>query len=201
MVKNAKIKSKLFHPLVLASIFVAAVFYSGIIPVKNTEKYSSLLDFNNLVEFSGQIASNPTKTSKGKYYRVKVKISEVADKNGAKANAAGIVQVLVPSAQIEAHFPGKLFTAIKDNKYVLCEQGSFIHAKGKILDENLFIAENVENTDINQGSLFQKLLKIRAVLRIQFRRLMFSWGAAGGLLLALLSTFWNAFKFICGNRW
>ena len=187
MVKNAKIKSKLFHPLVLSGIFVAAVFYSGIIPVKDTEKYCSLLALENLAEFSGQIVSNPAKTSKGKYYRVKVKISEVTDKNGAKASAKGIIQTLVPTAQVEAHFPGKLFTAIKDNNHVLCEEGSFIHAKGKILDENFFIAENVGNINKGNKSIFQKLQKIRAILRIQFRRLMYSWGAAGGLLLALLS--------------
>ncbi len=187
MVKKSKIKSKLFHPLILASVFVAVAFYSGIIPVKNAERYCSLLDFNNISELSGQIVSNPAKTSKGKYYRLKVKISDVMDKNGAEANASGIIQLLVPTPQVEAHFPGKLFTAIKENSYILCEQGSFIHAKGKILDENLFIAENVENINKSNGSFFQKILKIRAILRIQFRRLMYSWGAAGGLLLALLS--------------
>ncbi len=187
MVENKKIKLKLFHPLVLASIFVAFILYSGIIPVKNVNSYFSLLEFRNLTEISGTVVSNPVKTSKGKYYRLKIRLSEAKDKKGASANAGGIIQVLVPTAQIEAHFPGKLFTAVRENKYVLCEQGSILHATGKILDENLFIAENVENLKTRKENLFQRFLKIRALLRIQFRRLMYAWGAAGGLLLALLS--------------
>lgn len=186
-VKNAKIKSKLFHPLVLASIFIAVIFYSKIIPLKNRNAYFSLLEFSNLTEISGCVVSNPVKTSKGKYYRLKIRLSEAKDKNGVKASANGIIQILVPTAQIEAHFPGKLFTAIKDNKYILCEQGSLLHAKGKILDENLFLAENVENIETGKSDFFQRFLKVRAILRIQFRRLMYAWGAAGGLLLALLS--------------
>lgn len=187
MVKNKKTKFKLFHPLVLASIFVAFIFYSGIIPIKNVNSYFSLLYFGNLAEISGTVVSNPVKTSKGKYYRLKVRLSEAKDKNEVSANATGIIQVLVPSAQIEAHFPGKLFTAVKENQYVLCEQGSILRAKGKVLDKNLFIAENVENIKSCKENLFHKFLKIRALLRIQFRRLMYAWGAAGGLLLALLS--------------
>ncbi len=187
MVKNSKINLKLFHPLVLASIFIAAIFYSKVIPVKNRNAYFSLLDFSNLTEISGCVVSNPVKSSTGKYYRLKIRLSEAKDKKDIKASAEGIIQILVPAAQIEAHFPGKLFTAVKDNKYVLCEQGSFLRANGKILDENLFLAENVENIITKKTNFFQKFLRIRAIFRIQFRRLMYAWGAAGGLLLALLS--------------
>lgn len=187
MVKNRRIKLKLFHPLVLASIFVAALLYGKIIPVKNTGKYRSVLSFKNLSEISGCVVSNPVKTSKGKYYRLKIKLSDAKDNNGAAGSAEGIIQVLVPSEQIEAHFPGKLYTAIKDNRYVLCEQGSFIRAKGKSTAEDLFVAGNVENLNPRHKKIVQFFFKTRAVLRIQFRRLMYAWGAAGGLLLALLS--------------
>lgn len=187
MVKNRRIKLKLFHPLVLASIFVAALLYGKIIPVKNTGKYRSVLSFKNLSEISGCVVSNPVKTSKGKYYRLKIKLSDAKDNNGAAGSAEGIIQVLVPSEQIEAHFPGKLYTAIKDNRYVLCEQGSFIRAKGKSTAEDLFVAGNVENLNPRHKKIVQLFFKTRAVLRIQFRRLMYAWGAAGGLLLALLS--------------
>lgn len=188
MVKaNKKIKSKLFHPLFLASILAAVVFYTGIIPVRKAGSYSSLVEFGSLEEISGDVVSNPVKTSKGKYYRLKIKLSGAKDKNGMSASASGVIQLLVPSPQVEAHFPGKLFTAVKSNEYVLCEQGNSIKAKGKILDENLFIAEKIENVETEKKSVLQKFLKIRAVLRIQFRRLMYAWGDAGGLLLALLS--------------
>lgn len=187
MVKNRRIKLKLFHPLVLASIFVAALLYGKIIPVKNTGKYRSVLSLKNLSEITGCVVSNPVKTSKGKYYRLKIKLSDAKDNNGAAGSAEGIIQVLVPSEQIEAHFPGKLYTAIKDNRYVLCEQGSFIRAKGKSTAEDLFVAGNVENLNPRHKKIVQLFFKTRAVLRIQFRRLMYAWGAAGGLLLALLS--------------
>lgn len=188
MVKaNKKIKSKLLHPLFLTSVFAAVVFYSGIIPVRKANLYKSLVELKNLQEISGTVVSNPVKTSKGKYYRLKMKISSAKDKNGMNATASGTLQILVPSVQAEAHFPGKLFTALKSNEYVLCEQGSVLLAKGKILDENLFIAEKIENIEPAGKTIFQKFLKIRAVLRIQFRRLMYAWGDAGGLLLALLS--------------
>lgn len=180
-------KKEILNPLVLSCFIVAIVFYTGLIPIKNKNCFRSLVGFKNLVEVSGIVDSNPVKTAKGKHYKLNLKVSSVKDKKGAVYNAKGIIQVLVPYSQVEAHFPGKLFTEIKNNKYIPCEQGSVLSIKGKALEDTFFLAKSIKTSEQKNNKFFNKVLKIRALFRIHFRRLMFAWENAGGLLLALLT--------------
>ena len=131
-----------------------------------------------------------------------------------KARHFGIATLYVPAAKIEALYPGRLFSAArrfdaadtekdKDSKYRnrLFDTGCKIYAPvslmkftssvsqspGKAYLQKLFPAKTgFYASDIFSENYTSKIFLWRALLRLQLKRLLYAWGEAGGLLLALL---------------
>ncbi|MDR3285034.1 MAG: ComEC/Rec2 family competence protein [Treponema sp.] len=161
---------------------------------------------------TGKVASNPAKTSSGQYYRFTLALTRVSGRRGTlriDSGAKGPVTVLFPTELMEANFPGKLYSAAQSRARktgggvpdVPLEAGVILTVRGKILpppedrsggfarltsQSITFLAETAENAAYEE-TFYGRLEKFRGLCRLAFRRLMYAWGDAGGLFLALVS--------------
>ena len=168
--------------------------------LKNVSSFSCLIENHKIYSAQGLVASNPVITSSGKYYKCDFIPSFVKSKKELSTfSTNGKITLLIPKEIIETHYPGKLYSTIGESIFV--EEGSILNVQieqlNKKTDESFFIVKKAEFLGWKNF-----LSKIRGFFRLQFKRLMYMWGNAGGLLLALLSSskeytsfeFSNAFR-------
>ncbi len=183
----------------LIALCVVILLYTGILPVYNRNPFSCVLYEQSITSIYGTVVSSPVKTSSGKSYSVVLSVTEAASK-ATRAACTGKVTLYVPAADVEALYPGKLYSAsnVADaQKAPLIEEGCRLKADVSYSgiadgDSLSLLSGNIERlafsvqqiTDVSWGSV---LPYIRAFLRLQLKRLLAAWGAAGGLLLALIS--------------
>ena len=180
------IGKRLKHPLFLAAFISAVLAYGGIVPVKNRYTFASLIPTSDIVSMYGTVVSNPVKTQKRGAYSLEFAPDFVVSKGGVKSSARGRVAVFIDEKTVEAYFPGKLYSASYGKGAVLCESGARLFLSGRAGKGGVFFVSKAESPS-PEKSFAGKLSRIRALSRLQFRRLMYAWGGAGGLLLALLS--------------
>ena len=159
------------------------------LPQRNRAHF--LLPAETVTGIKGEIISSPAKTQNGKYYACNFYLNAAEAKiNGTKvqSRADGLLSVLIPTAIAEVYFPGKLYSAANKKGAFLYESGALYHFSGSIKG-SAFIVKSCSECTWKKG-LFGKIDFFRALCRLQFKRLMYAWGSAGGLLLALL----------CGSR-
>ncbi|MDR1748110.1 MAG: ComEC/Rec2 family competence protein [Spirochaetaceae bacterium] len=146
---------------------------------------------------SGKIAGAPAitggKQGRERYYRLFLEAEEVTTGGGASGDektacysAQGKAIVFVPAAFIETFFPDRLYSRSGTGGMPFFVQGESVtfavYPSGGTVREGptVFTAEKVLAwKDPPRGDY------IRGILRLQYRRLIFGWGRAGGLLLAL----------------
>lgn len=178
------------NPPVLAAIICAFAIYAFKYSVRAKCNFFSLANYEDITFVSGKFASGAVKNSSGNYYSGTISVDRVAFSDGSEFQAKGNISVLIPQNYAEAYYPGKIYTKSKQNA-VICEQGESVNFSG-CFNKDFFIVKNaydksLENNSPGCTTIIQKLFKLRTRSRINFRRLMYSWGNAGGLLLALLS--------------
>lgn len=178
------------YPVEWAAIIIIFLLLTTIVQPVDRNLYQCLLLPDKTTEITGWVAGNPVKTSSGFYYKVPCSVSYAKGKDGSTFSAKGLVQLLVKANEVEALYPGKLYSASKEKENLLLEQGALIQAsvsylppqKIDSLNQPFFIVSKSSQSGWkNTGS------KIRALMRLSFKRLLFNWGDCGGLLLALLS--------------
>lgn len=180
------------------AIFSIVLIYG--FSLKNVSSFSCLIDNHKIYSAQGWVSSNPVITSSGKYYKCDFIPSFVKSKKELSTfSTNGKITLLIPKEIIETHYPGKLYSTIGESIFV--EEGSILNVQieqlNKKTDESFFIVKKAEFLGWKNF-----LSKIRGFFRLQFKRLMYMWGNAGGLLLALLSSskeytsfeFSNAFR-------
>lgn len=180
------------------AIFSIVLIYG--FSLKNVSTFSCLIENHKIYSAQGLVASNPVITSSGKYYKCDFKPNLIKTKNDLSTfSSDGKITLLFPKEIIETHYPGKLYSTIGESIFV--EEGSILNVQieqlNKKTDESFFIVKKAEFLGWKNF-----LSKIRGFFRLQFKRLMYMWGNAGGLLLALLSSskeytsfeFSNAFR-------
>ena len=115
MVKSFFLKSGLF---IYAAFIISLLIYSGLFtPSKKREDiFKCLLPINKISEISGTVCSSPVKLKKSKFYSVNFRVKSVTGKNSEKSSAQGKITLFLPEEDVEALFPGKLFSAAKKNK-------------------------------------------------------------------------------------
>ena len=174
-------------PVVISTLICAFVFYSGLFRLPDRTKPHSLFYPEELSEISGRILSSPAKTGNGKYYSATFLLEGVADKRGYKSSANGRIKIMIPSELAEAYSPGKLFSLSKQKRnssVFLFEAGSSCTFSGRLSQDNFYVRQC--NAAYWPDSWRGRLSRFRALCRLHFKRLMYSWGSGGGLLLALL---------------
>lgn len=174
------------NPLVGAAVICAAAVYSGIIPVKNRNTFKSAVRFSSVFSMTGRIVSNPVKVQGIRKYSVQFEPEFVKTSEGLQSSSSGILTVFLDDGMVEAYFPGKLYSSCRNTGALICETGAVVGLEGKAGRNNVYFADRGHM--IGWSGIFGgQIAHMRALCRIQFRRLMYAWGAAGGLLLALLS--------------
>lgn len=182
------------RPFLLAALVCAFLAYCGTGILKERSPYKSAIPLQEAQFLSGKICTNPCKTSSGKFYSAKLalvscKSSQITCKSGTgieqSFKSSGKINILIPSKTVEALYPGKLYSL--EGKSVLIEQGENISCKGKWNPKaNAFTVHSLEYMEPDK-SLSGKIAHFRAKCRLVFKRMLFGWGNAGGLILSLLS--------------
>lgn len=184
------------NPVFMSALILCVLFYSKVLPVKEKNPFSSPLPAEKIIFLSGKVSSNPVKSDFfGGTYKISLDVFNARSKDSS-GRAAGKATVFIPKEIVEAIYPGKLYTSAKDSDFPLVENGAEISCQVKYVSkknlDNAFLASSVkEIEDKNFLSLLDflksKIVKFRSLCRLQFKRLMYEWGNAGGLLLALIS--------------
>ena len=175
------------NPLVVSVCILILLFYTRIIKLPDENHY--FIGTESVTSISGTIKSNPVKKNNG-YYQCTMLLEKSTGKVSdyiIECSAFGKISVLIPEEIVEALYPGKLYS-LSNSKSLLVEENSRLILYGRIT-RNCFIAKKVENIP-QKKSFINTLYSIRANIRLAFKRLMYSWGSAGGLILSLL----------CGSR-
>ena len=165
----------------LAALICIILFYSGLIKLQDRNRFFSLIPYGQTNQIKGQLINSPAKTSDGKYYSAKLKVHNCRGES-VSSQAFGNVKVMIPCEIAEAFFPGKLYSKAG----AFFEAGGLYSLKGHFNSDGskFYISECLSYSF--PKTIYGKLDYFRALCRLQFKRLMFSWGAGGGLLLALL---------------
>ncbi len=194
------------NPLVLPAVILAAAFYSGVLRVSFEKPCRALFPSQKISRISGTVVSNPARVSDYKNsYRIKVRLDSAWTKDGAISQADGVAEVFVPTSLYEIYSPGKLYSAWRGEKIkFLMDSGAKIellvvpkevkdYRGGTARTKTEFHVTKIEKCVWQKSGvgfargIFMRLQKIRALSRLHFTRLMYAWGKAGGLVLALLS--------------
>ena len=160
--------------VVLSAIFCAIALYGKFITVRNTG-CKAVVSVKNISMVQGSLASSPARLSSGNVYSATMSVQKVSGVVGTftvNSSAKGFLPLLIPSKIIE-FYSGAYF-----------EQGENLCLKGAWNEQRqCFQVSSLENCLGYTGRIY----KIRAVCRRAFKRLLSSWGNAGGLIISLLS--------------
>lgn len=186
--EEQRLKFFFLHPVVLAALFCVFFIYSNPNCPANKVSLFTGLDSSGIVAVSGKIEGNPLKQNNS--YRIALKAFSCTNKKGITASCSGTIDAYIPSEYVERWYPGKLYTdnsirAVND-ACMPVEEGTVIALFGKFSSKKIFYADSAATRPFS-STILGRIAYFRALCRIRFKRLMFAWGEAGGLLLALLS--------------
>lgn len=176
-------------PISLIAFIFTILVYSKILPVKTYYIDNSIVPSTQINYIEGTIISNPKKIS-DKYYSCDINITHCMNKNFITSTCSGKIIGLIPTILVESLFPNKLFSKSKSNNILPIEQGAILKSSVKYIKNKKnnisFIFNNIEQIKYN-NNFIGKIQKFRAYCRLNFRKIIYNWGKAGGLFLALLS--------------
>lgn len=186
--KKISNKTSRIEKIALVFIVLYYLFYTYI---PEREPFYSIFSYTNIERLSICLLQSPQKISDS-YYILEARVLEQGFENRLgkfRQTGGGKLSCLVPSSLIESLYPGRLFsTAAQNDSLTIFETGaiiecfgSFTKAKEGYLKPSFFIEKAI------QKGWKSKLSKTRALLRLAFKRLIYSWGEGGALILALLS--------------
>lgn len=210
-----KIKTKI--PFVILIAFsVCILLYSGFFTWRYKKPFSCLIRLSDIDYLQGSVAGNPKKTASGNYsvlFTV-TKATHNIPSGHMSSSAVGQVRILVDADIVEAYYPGKLYSKTqkiakqqqnyskKDFKVPIVEEGALLEIWGEYKNFNSLETQSKSVSDFikhaNDVPLFfthallqmgwqSRLAQWRWYLRLAFKSVLYQWGDAGGLLLALLS--------------
>ena len=204
-------------PVRIAAVILVLAVYARLVKPADPHAFRCCMPLDKLGSVSGLVASNPSKTSSGRFYSLLLD-AERAGSADMSCSVRGRVRLLVPSELVEALYPGKLFSLSK--KDVPVEQGARLVCTVRRVKESsdagtppstsaggamsasaargaksgtrgikagtpsvpVFIAETTSFAGWKNG-----ICRLRALSRLYLKRVLYAWGDAGGLLLALVS--------------
>lgn len=179
--------------LLLPAVTLAVLLYA-FIPVKDQKPADFLFKSQDVSWIECRLLSCPVKVGKErKSYMVKAELIKVGKNDGGVSSASGAAQIILPLELCEIYQPGKLYSSWRGKKvdFLLdkaarcvfaVRQGTEPGADGRFF----FNAQSILSCDYPSG-FWGRIQKVRALSRLHFTRLMYAWGSAGGLLLALLT--------------
>ena len=183
------VRQKITNPIIISALACAVLFYTGSTRIRPWRPVRTLIPLENVTGLTGRIVSNPVRGYSGSYYRTQIQLESVTGDYGGPGNAVssagGVVTVSIDSAVVESLYPGKLYSS--SGARALIESGERVRCAGRFNPvTGTFIAYATEHIGPGDG-LAGRVMRLRALARLQFKRLMFAWGEAGALVLALLA--------------
>lgn len=175
---------KRVNPLIIAVFISVFLIFSKVFPFPKRNAFNSVFAASRITGVYGKVISSPSINSKQTFYTMDFKLIEAESESG-KGTAYGKITLYIPPEIIEVYFPGRLFSLGVSKGGTFIEDGSILFVKGNFIKESFYVKEVV--TCDFEKQRFIALKKIRALARLHFKRLMFEWKDAGGLLLSLLS--------------
>lgn len=178
------------NALFLSAFLVAFFLYSGLCPLKEKNPYQSLLPLESVTTIECTVISNPVKFSVNNYYSCTADIFSAGTQN-VDCEARGRILLFLPATVVESLFPGRLNSL--GTASLLVEEGGHFSFTGSWNSRmQAFEVSCGECLGWGNGrsqayGLSGSLLYLRARLRLVFKRMLYSWGKAGALILALLS--------------
>lgn len=177
---------KYFTNSIFLSVIVSVIIlYSGILSKDITNSHYSLIPESEVNRVVGKIISSPLKSSTQKYYSCDFLLQKTYSSKNMESSSDKKIKIYIPATSVEAFFPGKLYSQSKSKDNYIFENGGIYDFEGSF-SNGMFYAKKC-NLCTWKSDYTGKIQHFRALARLQFKRLMYSWGNAGGLLLALLS--------------
>lgn len=173
-------------PFLCAAVICALIFYSGFLSFSQKIPLFFLFAREDIRAVSGTILSSPVKTRSGRFYSCDFRLNSVRSADGALGGASGEILLYIPSEIVEALYPGGLHSGGRGEgrESALFETGLHAVFSGRFSDSSFFASDCAASWwDV---SLTGRIRRFRALCRLAFKRMMFAWGNAGGLILALL---------------
>lgn len=174
-----------FNPVVAAAAICASAFYILRIPLRDRDAFVSLFPMERITSVSGRVLSSPVPAYGGDRYSCLFRADSVRTGDGCASSSSGTVTLLFPARMIESFFPGKLYSVSAESAGFVCETGAEVTAEGQFRHGEFNVAR-VTSWKF-PDSLSGRMNSVRAASRLRFRRLMYSWNGAGGLLLSLIA--------------
>ncbi len=144
-----------------------------------------------------ELLSCPVQVGENKKYNLaRARLFLVENEDGLVSSADGETSLYFPSELCEIYQPGRLYSAWRGKKVdflldkgarcvLLASEKSFFDKKSSLEKKSFYVSELLSCSF--KDTFWGRLQRLRALSRLLFARLMFAWGSAGGLLLALLS--------------
>lgn len=187
-------------PTVFSALITAFLMYSGMVDVCSRHAAVSVVPESDMKYIAGTIASSPVKSSTGTSYSMTVDLSHVAGTR-ISGPASGRVTLYVDASSVEALLPGRLYSAAESVTAEAGAESTFIYETGAYIQAEVSFTDRPSNAPVpctvEYAQFYAKnvtfcgwrstLDRIRAMARLLLKRILFAWGGAGGLLLALIS--------------
>lgn len=176
-------KPLFFHSFLIAALLFAVLFYSGIVKMTDKHPYTALISLSDTKKIEAVVCAAPVKSASGRFYIAECALRSVfgeINHHESRSSASGRITVFVPAQIAESLFPGKL---CKNPVYL--DAGETVLFTGSAGEGGTFFADDVQCK--GYFGAFGAVNAMRAACRLQFRRLLYSWREAGGLLLALIT--------------
>lgn len=171
------------RPVIISSLLCCLLFYTGIVAIPPVNTFSTLIENSSVVALDGVFASSPIILSNGDFYKASFKVNSAFSKEFS-CSANGKTTVFIPKQIVEALYPGKLFSVSgfdQQKDLPIIETSLHAHVSGYFTKAGFYVDSLVSKGFSNKFSYF------RALSRLVLKRLLFTCGDAGALLLALIS--------------
>ncbi len=178
------------NPFLLSALICAVAIYCSFVPVRDSKAYASLVPLQTVHSIDCQLCSSPSKSADlpGAAYRCNAKLFRSFGNYQAgsiASDSAGQLVLSLPSRLVESFYPGRLYSATSGG--FLMESGACFHFTGCWNEtRGVFEVSGAQDLGWGKGKM-ASFQRHRAVARLLFKRLLYAWGRAGGLVLALLS--------------
>ncbi len=219
--KNKKILiTHLVQRIPVIAIIAGALIgiYATLTVQKELATPHTLADIQNISAIIIELTGDPTPAGDD-FFRVSAAIHACADNDGNIFSVKGSTTLLLPAALIHGTYPGSITrigktTTIQNTEWYHFFQTRGYHSKQKNIcrfysqgvrlflharankDSTAFFSRKEHPLFLGWSSIIAHL---RAILRFSVIRLLYEWGNAGGLLLALLAADKNLLPMQCIN--
>ncbi len=167
------------------AFFTAFIFYCASSYIPDRHPFTSSLDPSRITHAEFTCKNNPEKRGDVYIMPVECRMVSIQKNDSIITNTcSGITVIYIPSDILESLYPGKLYSNTTNT--AIFEKGARLYCSVSCF----FTRENTlvfKIKDAEQLGWASSSAYYRALLRIQFKRLMYAWNDAGALLLALLS--------------